>query len=483
MTPTITTTSNSLKIFSEPERTAQETATVTVAPAREEMTSAGFTDNSTASMVVSSPPNGYISYNRPGMTTSGSTTETFVLMSPSEEEIPPPVKVLNVNLAKNNMVLPVHQGRNPTVERNTHKRSDEELSVAGNKLVYNNERCDVEGGQQGPPLLDDLLHSFNDSLETSLVQNDVLGQHRNPPIPYLQNQVHDSRGGRPKIANTHQAIHNSEQEKSHQSRFKNLVKVKDIGSKLPFFKKKARHAQKKMGKVGQDNASEISNLLQDQEQNPNFSQVDQGQGSATWYNPGHESSTSPVQTEIRMMNGRPTVQQSAQKQSNIIYMAEIGKAKTETPGPRSAVIVTRSGGHSKSASDISPHRQMSQFSSVSELDDVFSKRRRPNSLSLRGHNYKLKSPPKSNTCESFAFLVKDSEKDGTIQKDDSSEKIKKRVKTPVTLTQGRLSLYDDRLMTHYILETPEFAQKSMKEYRLLSDDVQASLVITNEQSC
>jgi hypothetical protein len=404
-------------------------------------------------------------------------------MSPSEEEIPPPVKVLNVNLAKNNMVLPVHQGRNPTVERNTHKKSDEELSVAGNKLVYNNERCeDEEGGQ--PPLLDDLIHSFNDSLETSLVQNDVLGQHRNPPIPYLQNQVHDSHGGRPKVANIPQAIHNSEQEKSHQSRFKNLVKVKDIGSKLPFFKKKGRHAQKKISKTGQDNASEISNLLQDQEQNPNFSQVDPSQSSTTWYNPGHERSPSPVQTEIRMMNGRPTVQPSAQKQSNIIYMAEIGKAKKETPGPRSAVMVTKSGGHSKSASDISPHRETRPFSSsVTELDDVFSKTRRPNSLSLRGHNYKLKSPPKSNTCESFAILVKDSEKDRKIQKDDSSEKIKKRVKTPVTLSQGRLSLYDDRLMTHYILETPEFAQKPVKEYRLLADDVNANLVITNEQSC
>ncbi|XP_061181387.1 uncharacterized protein LOC133189957 [Saccostrea echinata] len=488
MTPTITTTSNSFQFSSEPERTAPET--IGVAPLREETTTASFADNNTTSMVISSPPNGYINsrpsswYNRPGMTTSGSTTETFVMMSPSEEDIPPPVKLLNVNLAKNNMVLPVHQGRNPTVERNTHKRSDEELSVSGNKLVYNNERSDTDSGQRVPPLLDDLLHSFSDSLETSLVQNDVLGQHRNPPIPFLQNQVHESRVVRPKVANVPQAMHLSEQEKPHQSRFKNLVKVKDIGSKLPFFKKKGRHFHKKIGKHGQENASEVSNLLQDQQvQNPNLYQDQLGQRPSTWCSPTHESSTNAIETEIRMTNGRPFVQPSDQKQSNVIYMAEMGRAKMETPGPRSAVLVTRSGGHSKSASDISPQREFCHFSSVTELDDVFSKRRRPNSLSLRGHNYKVKSPPKSNTCESFALLVKDSEDDGKIKRENSSEKIKKRVKTPVTLAQNRLSLYDDRLMTHYIMNTPEFTHKPMKGYSILDDDVNANIVITTEQSC
>ena len=405
------------------------------------------------------------------------------MMSPTEEEIVPPVKLLNVNLAKNNTVLPVHQGRNPTVERNTHKRSDEELRVSGNKLVYNNEKSDVDNGARGPPLLDDLLHSFNDSLETSLVQNDVLGQHRNPPIPYLQNQVHDSVV-RPKVANVPQAIHNSEQEKSHQSRFKNLVKVKDIGNKLPFFKKKGRHVHKKFSKNGQELATEESRLIPEQHvQNPNIYLEETSQSSSNWCNLGHESSTSPIQTEVKMRNGRPLVQPSAKKQSNVICMAEIGKAKVENPGPRSAILVTRPGGHSKSVSDLSPEREFTQFSSVTELHDVLYKRRRPNSLSLRGHNYKVPSPPKSNTCESFALLDKDLEERGHLQREDSSEKIKKRVKTPVNVPQARLSLYDDRLMAHYILNSPEFTQQPAKGFKLLGDGMDTNFVITTEQSC
>lgn len=483
-TPTITTTSNSFQISSEPERTHPETTAM--APTREET---GTADNSTASMVINSPPNGYITSrptswgNRPGMTTSGSTTETFVLMSPSEDEAPPPVKLLNVNLAKNNTVLPVHQGRNPIAERNTHKRSDEELSVSGNKLVYNNERFDVDSGQRGPPLLDNLLHSFSDSLDSSLVQNDVLGQHRNPPIPYLQNQVHDCHIARPKVANVPQAIHNSEQEKSHQSRFKNLVKVKDIGNKLSFFKKKGRNVHKKAGKNGPESASEISKLIPEQVQNINLYREEASQSASSWCNPGHEMSTSPVQTEVKMKNGRPSVQPSAKKQSNIICMAEIGKAKVENPSPRSAILITRPGRHSKSVSDLSPQRELSQFSSVTELHDMFSKRRRPNSLSLRGHNYKVKSPPKSNTCESFTLLVKDSEENCQLQREDSSEKIKKRVKTPVNVPQARLSLYDDRLMAHYILNSPEFTQEPIKGYKLLADNMDSNYVITTEQSC
>lgn len=60
---------------------------------------------------------------------STSTMESTLPVTPSENA-PSHPKSQNIN-AMMNQPLPVHQGRNPTVERNTHKRSDEELAVVG----------------------------------------------------------------------------------------------------------------------------------------------------------------------------------------------------------------------------------------------------------------------------------------------------------------------------------------------------------------
>lgn len=60
---------------------------------------------------------------------SSSTVETTLAVTPSELA-PSHPKSQNIN-ALMNQPVPAHQGRNPIVERNTHKRSDEELAVVG----------------------------------------------------------------------------------------------------------------------------------------------------------------------------------------------------------------------------------------------------------------------------------------------------------------------------------------------------------------
>ena len=63
---------------------------------------------------------------------STSTVETTLAQTPSEPPASHP-KSQNIN-AMTNQPLPPHQGRNPIVERNTHKRSDEELAVVGKSI-------------------------------------------------------------------------------------------------------------------------------------------------------------------------------------------------------------------------------------------------------------------------------------------------------------------------------------------------------------
>jgi hypothetical protein len=96
-----------------------------------------LTDSSTAHFIISSPPNADVSRDirnsfshRGGMSVSNSTVETFIPTTPSEGESFQ--KNFKMMMEKNNCVLQPHQGRNPTVERNTHKRSDEEIVISGN---------------------------------------------------------------------------------------------------------------------------------------------------------------------------------------------------------------------------------------------------------------------------------------------------------------------------------------------------------------
>ena len=105
---------------------------------------------------------------------SNSTTVTELTMSPSVEGPSKPAlsnkSNRNMNYAKNNRVLQPHQGQNPTVERNTHKSSDEELRILGNTLVDKN-TCLSRQGQNdnhGTDLHhDDIFDAIADNLESS----------------------------------------------------------------------------------------------------------------------------------------------------------------------------------------------------------------------------------------------------------------------------------------------------------------------------
>lgn len=169
----------------------------------------------------------------------GSTVET--IMSPSDPGVPVVMEIvpnktnLNQVNAKANRPLQPHQGQNPTRARNTHKRSDEELTIIGNNLVDKSamgggiQPADKARGLSNVTLADELLDVLADNLESSLVQNDMLNQQlqhtqqhqqqQHPqqqqrpnqsqhlsysaPIPYLQNHVHNSQSNivRPKKPN------------------------------------------------------------------------------------------------------------------------------------------------------------------------------------------------------------------------------------------------------------------------------------------
>lgn len=127
---------------------------------------------------------------------SSSATDTTILQSPSTESATLPVqpKTSNITLARSNNIMRPHQGRNPTAERNTHKSSDEELRVSGNHLMSRHSPVPMVTSFN-----DNTLFHLSDNGETSaLVPNEVLPaqprevhptQPRNPPIPYLQNHV------------------------------------------------------------------------------------------------------------------------------------------------------------------------------------------------------------------------------------------------------------------------------------------------------
>ncbi|KAK2154078.1 hypothetical protein LSH36_277g01029 [Paralvinella palmiformis] len=148
---------------------------------------------------------------------AASTVETTLSPSELEDHAILGKADCNVIYAQTNRALRPQQGQNPTVERNTHKRSDEDVTIMGNTLVNKSEMPMTASGSSSTTsqsmrnripnttmavLPDDILGAFSDNLESSLVQNDLLNQsqrhqHMAPPppqagIPYVQNQVHQN---------------------------------------------------------------------------------------------------------------------------------------------------------------------------------------------------------------------------------------------------------------------------------------------------
>ncbi|XP_067685696.1 bone morphogenetic protein receptor type-2-like [Haliotis asinina] len=388
---------------------------------------------------------------------SASTTETVVPVTPSESD--PPPKSNNITIARNNIILQPHQGRNPTVARNTHKRSDEELAVSGNTLL--GPGMDVASVNQ---LSENTYDSVGDNLETSLVQNDALNQHRNPPIPYLQNQV-QVPAVRPKVANVPGngvPYRHLNEGKSLREKIGKFIKPKELGLKLSswnFFGLKSNTR----------NQSSI-NLEPDQGQS-NHSVNEDSSGLLNQANTLPKTVVQPVQTEICLQNGHAFVRPSnlalqemplAHRQSeaagsssegrypeNRLGFAEVGVAKLKNSNVGQQSVVRLKGtGQSKSTSDLSPaHTGKSRWQETKLFDITDGQKRRPTSLSLRGHNYASQPNPyvvvgptsMGSSAPNVALKPPD-------ENSDPSEKIKKRIKTPVNMKKGRFSLYDDRLM-------------------------------------
>ncbi len=296
---------------------------------------------------------------------STSTTVTELTMSPSGEAAPvvePPTVVApaksnrNMNNAKNNRALQPHQGQNPTVERNTHKRSDEELTILGNTLVDKNLR--LQPSAVGDNLHDaDIFDTLADNLESSLVQNDTLQQRDsvgpmmngfgsqatgpasqpvNPPpsIAYLQNHVNSSEPlvVRPKMPNVPgngsvpSARPANSEKKSYKFPFKKSKSDKNKAERsnkvlsFPFFGRKSQ------GQSGTRNDSmdfyPTENLVHNPlplAQSVLCKPGPSGRADDARGGPSHQRNLSrdiqgksnleprPVSTEVRLMNGTPIV--------------------------------------------------------------------------------------------------------------------------------------------------------------------------------
>lgn len=464
---------------------------------------------------------------------STSTTDTVVAITPLESRAPS-VKSSNLTQERNNVTLRPHQGRNPTVERNTHKCSDEELRVSGNTLI-SSARRDSLSTQSAPadqPVTESPPEYVSDSMDTSLVQNDALS-HRNPPIPYLQNQVHgEPPAGRPKVANTSSLHGLGKGERSLREKLTRLIRPKELGlrlSSLNFFGSNKRHVYFRADDMEVD----------DLQQGHTTSNGDETQQPSTAASGLSHASTHPIHTEVCMHNGtavirptnlpletrplanspaltgrsdkrartqashppnltadgtsrRETISSQNSNRSavhhpeNQLRLAEVGVAKLYIPEVGQH-HVQHLQGHSKSTSELFHLRRHNSSESCWQETELCSvtgeqlKQRRPNSLSLKGHNYNTafrQSPPKKSSSKPDVVSIAFEEPGGYARNDnmklsaqepctletstskhqlklqyddmsDPSEKIRRRVKTPVmpSRKQARLSLYDDRLMS------------------------------------
>ena len=337
------------------------------------------------------------------------------------------------------------------------------MFISGNSLHYGKDR-DAQSVQSTPPSISDNIYDgLTDSLETSLMQNDVLNRHRNPPISYLQNRVNATAGELPpKVVNNPngEAVGQHEPSTTPQhnqavSRPKNK-KVKELGflghlailGKLAFGSKFEDNKQKR-----EQSHSPVTRM----ENGVAYESIGQN-------NPLFEPSQG-VETEIQMTNTGPVVRPASLSQGNekqrghgeqdlAVDEAKENKHERQSSSPMFSRL--RGAPYSKSTSDLSPQKTSS---SKLEKDIRLS---RPSTLSLKGHNYHFCHRYPSSSLNSLPFF-KNSVLKGPgghrtlpngyklikppYPEPEPMEKIRSRVKTPLLEKKGRLSLYDDRLMT------------------------------------
>ncbi|XP_064643869.1 bone morphogenetic protein receptor type-2-like isoform X2 [Lineus longissimus] len=412
--------------------------------------------------ISSSYPTYHRFHNMNDHSVSTSTTETTLTMSPSEPEVYTKAN-RNIGYAKSNRAnqsLQPHQGRNPTVERNTHKRSDEELQIKGNTLV--------EGGisqASSTQNMDHIFDSITDNLDSSLVQHDILNQNRtnNPPIPYVQNRVSaEPMVVRPKQANV---PGNGQSHKHGSSQTKSRSKMKKLKEKGKFnlFVRNPIIRGFLGGYWKKDTGSDaVKQPLQATVPPPRVEPC---------YNPEkcnllNEAEYKTVATKVCLMNGSPVVRpldlqlrdnRNDDDATNInllrshegrLGVAEVGVAKLRSVNNGHAAVVKLN------SSSVGSSRSESASSESEEFENGLLQRR-PSSLSLNGHNYTqndLKSDGVVNSTQSTPTDVGNAN-NVSVEELKSGQQIKRRVKTPYMMRPGRFSLYDDRMMTDSCRET------------------------------
>ena len=326
------------------------------------------------------------------------------------------------------------------------------------------------------------------------MQNDVLNHHRSTPISYLQNQVNLNQGNGTelppkKLNNPNQTNDNvntlQTQNRNIQSSVTPKVKkAKEIG----FFGQLAVLGRLAFGGKfdSKKPVTETEHVAQ--------SHIERGTfyDSVGQHNPIFEPSQS-VETEVRLTNSgtvvRPANLQTNQgKPSNCDPIpSNLDRERTSNTEERDssrdevageivdeivepeegspAFLRHRGAPYSKSTSDLSPQKHL-------KLEEE-ARLMRPSTLSLKGHNYKqgkgqsrgsLNSLTNSKGVGTQNFFKSAENRKGpsngykllskaskvcneTDNEDEHPGKIKLRVKTPVSEKKGRLSLYDDRLMS------------------------------------
>lgn len=415
---------------------------------------------------------------------STSTVDTVLPTTPSEGVQTHP-KSQNIN-AQINQHVPPNQGRNPIVERNTHKRSDEELAVVGNSLYYGKDSSEREFSNSNS-----MFDSLTDSLESSLMQNDTLNHACSHNRRFNTSRTND----RPRkvVNNPNNRLDNLTTADAIASAQLNTVpkvrKSKEMGflGHLALLSKLAFSSKFDGKKNTDDNQNSVGPRTE----------VDVKRDSTGRRNPMYEPSQL-VETEVLLKNTGPVVQPAKKLintsvggtemvllRGNSLESDSVDSSEADLQSDSPLISHHRVAPYSKSTSDLSPKKS----SPFSKLEDE-SKKPRPSTLSLKGHNYrqshsgslsslsKLKSvlSQKTGKPESKHPLL-----NGCIHQRDvkMADVIDKRKNTGGK--NGRHSLNDDRLMSDADRASSEKPCKSSRSMQHLTSITESQA--SKQQDC
>ena len=327
------------------------------------------------------------------------------------------------------------------------------------------------------------------------MQNDVLNRHRHPPISYVQNRVGSvANGDLPrKVVNNP----NSDSEQIATPKHNQLSKTKKA-KELGFLGHLAI-----LGKLAFGSKFSDDKYKHEENQAP-IRRMENGvvYESIGQNNPLFEPSQG-VETEVQITNAGPVVRPTSlaqgkdntQRQCEQAVIEEVKVNKRDTQRERPTFSRLRGAPYSKSTSDLSP--QKCSNSSKMERDARLS---RPSTLSLKGHNYTHRQP--SNSLSSLPFFKNSVLRGSGSQRalpngyklikppypePDPPDRIKARVKTPLINKKGRLSLYDDRLMSNMkekeCSEGDKMAKPNMTLQHFKEAETTPNLLVSADCTC